>query len=106
MKKMKFTIEFEVPEDIESFIGVELFLQTLKDGYPWESVMGFACKKMRVRDGKHLHFDGYMCTVKAVGESLPDKPAEDNLQLDKDDGLICPKYTGFNCLPDKPAEEG
>ena len=69
MKKMKFTIEFEVPEDIESFIGVELFLHTIKDGgYPWESVMLFCNKKQRVRDGKHLHFDGDMCTVKAVGE--------------------------------------
>ena len=37
---------------------------------------------------------------------LPDKPTQDNLQLDKEDGLICPRYTGFNCLPDKPAEEG
>lgn len=72
MKKMKFTIEFEVPEDIESFIGVELYLQTLKDGYPWESVMAFSCKKMKVRAGKHLHFDG-MCTVKAVGELTKDE---------------------------------
>ena len=77
MKKMKFTIEFEVPEDIESFIGVDLLLHTLKDGYPWESVMAFSSRKQRVRDGKHLHFDGDMCTVKAVGEPLPDKPAEE-----------------------------
>ena len=68
MKKMKFTIEFEVPEDIEKFFGIELTLSTLDRDEPWHSVYLFNSKKQRVRDGKHLHFDGDMCTVKAVGE--------------------------------------
>jgi len=66
MKKMKFTIEFEVPADIEKFYGIELHLNTL--GSPWRSVYLFNSRKQRVRNGKHLHFDGDMCTVKAVGE--------------------------------------
>jgi len=75
MKKMKFTIEFEVPEDIEKFFGIELTLSTLDRDEPWHSVYLFNSKKMQVRDGKHLHFDSVdsvgkalRCTVKAVGE--------------------------------------
>lgn len=76
MKKMKFTIEFEVPEDIEKFFGIELHLNTL--GSPWRSVYLFNSRKMRVRDGKHLHFDGDMCTVKAVGELSSDEQHAEN----------------------------
>lgn len=75
MKKMKFTIEFEVPADIEKFYGIELHLNTL--GSPWRSVYLFNSRKQRVRNGKHLHFDG-MCTVKAVGELSSDEQHAEN----------------------------
>ena len=68
-KKMKFTIEFEVPEDIEHFYGMQLHLCTLGNKESgWEDVKIFVGKKQRVRNGKHLHFDGDMCTVKDVGD--------------------------------------
>ena len=71
-KKMKFTIEFEVPEDIEKFFGIELHLSTLKENDNWRSVYAFSHRKQKVRNGKHLHFDGVgndlLCTIKTVGE--------------------------------------
>jgi len=69
-KKMKFTIEFEVPEDIEHFYGMQLHLSTLDKDDPWRSVCLFNSRKQRVRNGKHLHFDGDMCTVKEVGDKV------------------------------------
>jgi len=72
-KKMKFTIEFEVPENITEFYGMSLKLNTIsEDGSMiwWPSVLDYAHKKQRVRDGKHLHYDNRICTVECVGERL------------------------------------
>ena len=67
MKKMKFTIEFEVPEDIEHFYGMQLHLSTFGKDDNWRSVALFNSRRQRFRDCKHLHFDCDMFTVKAVG---------------------------------------
>lgn len=70
MKKMKFTIEFNVPDDVTEFIGMSLKLNTGKN---MVRALYYIHKKQRVRDGKHLHYNHNMCTVECVGERFPEE---------------------------------
>ncbi len=73
MAKMKFEIEFEVPEDIESFIGIELSLQSTSEGFEWRSVFADRYRLSKVRDGKHLKFNEKGYRVISVGERTPEE---------------------------------